>query len=297
MTFQQLQYLLAIHDAGSVSLAAKELFISQSSLSIALASLENELGCRIFIRSTHGLTLTPEGKQVIGHARRICENHRLLTTSVKPSQPQFRLGAIEYAPARSAFLRLLDENRRQTDTSFAFCGIANYPNRLVRGEIDMAVNLSFSQYDDQHMEDAKKQKLLCQKLTSVPACIRIGEKHRLYHKKDLKPEDFADERLLEVPGRPISRTGLLMAYVPIDPENVLECNNLHLARQLREEGHVYAITHMRSKQLRDRETDRYIPIPGLRYSLFAYSDSIRPLSPEAIRYLELLQEESASAIL
>ena len=297
MTFQQLQYLLAIHDAGSVSLAAKELFISQSSLSIALASLENELGCRIFIRSTHGLTLTPEGKQVIGHARRICENHRLLTTSVKPSQPQFRLGAIEYAPARSAFLRLLDENRQRKDISFSYGGIASYTNRLLRGEIDLAINLSFSQYDDQHMEDAKKQKLLCQKLTSVPACIRIGEKHRLYHKKDLKPEDFADERLLEVPGRPISRTGLLMAYVPIDPENVLECNNLHLARQLREEGHVYAITHMRSKQLRDRETDRYIPIPGLRYSLFAYSDSIRPLSPEAIRYLELLQEESASAIL
>ena len=86
MTFQQLQYLLAIHDAGSVSMAAKELFISQSSLSIALASLESELGCRIFIRSTHGLSLTPEGKQVIGHARRICESHRQLTDSVKPIQ-------------------------------------------------------------------------------------------------------------------------------------------------------------------------------------------------------------------
>ena len=291
MTFQQLQYLLAIHDAGSVSLAAKELFISQSSLSIALASLEAELGCRIFIRSTHGLTPTPEGKQVIGHARRICENHRLLTSSVKPSKPQFRLGAIEYAPARSAFLRLLDENRQRKDISFSYCGIANYTSRLLRGEIDLAINLSFSQYDDQHIEDAKKQKLLCQKLTSVPACIRIGQKHRLYDKPDLTPADFEGECLLEVPGRPISRTGLLMAYVPIDPENVLECNNLHLARQLREEGHVYAITHMRSKQLREQETNRYIPIPGLRYSLFAYSDSIRPLSPEAQHYLELLEEE------
>ena len=296
MTFQQLQYVLAIHDAGSVSLAAKELFVSQSSVSIALASLENELGCRIFIRSTHGLTLTPEGKQVIGHARRICENHRLLTNAVKPSKPQFRLGAIEYAPARSAFLRLLDENRQRKDISFAYCGIANYTNRLLRGEIDLAINLSFSQYDDQHMEDAKKQKLLCQKLTGVPACIRIGKKHRLYEKPDLTPEDFADECLLEVSGRPISRTGLLMAYVPIDPENILECNNLNLSRQLREEGYAYSITHMRSKPLRDQDDDRYIPIPGLRYSLFAYSDSIRPLSPEAIRYLELLQEDITSAI-
>ena len=293
MTFQQLQYLLAIHNAGSVSMAAKELFVSQSSLSIALASLESELGCRIFVRSTQGLTLTPEGKQVVGHAQRICENHRLLTDSVKPSRPQFRLGAIEYAPARSAFLRLLDENRERKDISFAYCGIASYTNRLVRGEIDLAINLSFSQYDDQHMEDARKQKLLCQKLTSVPACIRIGKKHRLYNKTDLTPEDFVDECLLEAVGKPISKTGVLLAYMPVNQDRTLECNNMNLARQLRQEGHVYAITHFRPEQLRE-DDDRYIPIPGLYYSLFVYTDSVRPPSPEATRYLELLQEEITS---
>ena len=297
MTFQQLQYLLAIHDAGSVSLAAKELFISQSSLSIALASLESELGCRIFIRSTQGLTLTPEGKQVVGHARRIVESHRLLTTSVKPSKPQLRIGIIEYEPARNAFLRLLNENRSQSGISYECTAIAGYPNRLVRGEIDLAVNLSFSQYDETSIEDAKKQKLQCQKLTSIPACIYIGKKHRLYHKEDLKPEDFEGESLLDVPGRPVSRTGLLMAYVPIDQENVVVCSNQQLSRQLRDEGYVYTITHMRSKTDPSWQDMRCIPIPGLRYSLFVYTDSVRPLSPEATRYLELLQEESTSAIL
>ncbi len=297
MTFQQLQYLLAIQDAGSVSQAAKDLFVSQSSMSIALASLESELGCRIFIRSTQGLSLTPEGKQVVGHARRICENHRLLTTSVKPSNPQLRIAAIEYAPARSAFLRLLDENRERKDISFGYCHIAGYQNRLFRGEIDLAVNLSFSQFDEKKLEEAKKQKLLCQKLTSVPACIRIGKKHRLYHKEDLTPADFAGECLLDTAGRTISRTGLLMAYVPIDQENVLECSNQHLAQQLREEGYVYAITHMRDKKTREESSDRYIPIPGLRYSLFAYTDSVRTPSPEVTRYLELLQEEIAAATL
>ena len=290
MTFQQLQYLLAIHNAGSVSMAAKELFVSQSSLSIALASLESELGCRIFVRSTQGLTLTPEGKQVVGHAQRICENHRLLTDSVKPSRPQFRLGAIEYAPARSAFLRLLDENRQRKDISFAFCGIANYTNLLVRGVIDMAINLSFSQYDEHVLEDSKKQKLLCQKLTSVPACIRIGKKHRLYNKTDLTPEDFVDECLLEAVGKPISRTGVLLAYMPVNQDRTLECNNMNLSRQLREEGHVYAITHFRPEHLRE-DDDRYIPIPGLTLTVAAYTDPVRPVTPLMSRYLELLQEE------
>jgi DNA-binding transcriptional LysR family regulator len=88
MTFQQLQYLLAVNRNGSFSLAAKEMFISQSAVSSAVAALEQELGCRIFIRSTHGLSLTPEGQQVLGYAKRICENHRSLTTSIRPSMPQ-----------------------------------------------------------------------------------------------------------------------------------------------------------------------------------------------------------------
>ena len=295
MTFQQLQYLLAINRTGSVSQAAKELFVTQSSVSIALASLESELNCRIFVRSTQGLTLTPGGRQVIGHAQRIVESHRLLTTSVKPTKPQLRIGLIEYAPARSAFLRLMDENRERSDISFAACRIANYTNRLVRGEIDLAVNLSFSQYDEKQLEEAKRLKLSCRKLTSIPASICIGKGHRLFDKPDLKTEDFAGECLLDAEGKPVSRQGLLMAYVPIDPERTLECNNLFLSQALKAEGHVFSITHMRDKKTREQQGLRYIPIPGLRYSLFVYTDAVRTPSPEAERYLELLQEEILAA--
>lgn len=295
MTFQQLQYLLAVNRTGSVSQAAKELFVTQSSVSIALASLEKELNCRIFVRSTQGLTLSPAGKQVIGHAQRIVESHRLLTTSVKPSKSQLRIGANEYVPARNAFLRLMDENRGRADISFAYKVIAGFQNRLVRGEIDLAVNLSFSQYDEKQLEEAKRLKLTCRKLTSIPASICIGKGHRLFDKPDLKPEDFAGECLLEVAGKPISRLGLLMAYVPIDPERTLECNNLYLSHALKAEGHAFSITHMRDKKTREQQGFRYIPIPGLRYSLFVYTDSVRTPAPEAERYLELLQEEIVAA--
>lgn len=290
MTFQQLQYLLAIQDAGSVSQAARDLFVSQSSMSIALAALEAELGCRIFIRSTQGLALTPEGKEVVGHARRICESHRLLTTAVKPSKHQLRIGAIEFAPARRAFLRLLSENRDRTDIDFSFTPIAGFQSRLPRGEIDLAVNLSFSPYDDNTLNEAKKQKLTCQKLTSIPASICIGKKHRLFEEPDLKPEDFAGECLLDVAGRPVSRQGLLMAYVPINHDRILVCNNNQLSRQIKLEGYAYTITHLREPEEQEAGL-RYIPIPGLSYSLFVFSDSVRPLSPEATRYLELLEEE------
>lgn len=43
MTFLQLKYMLAIAEYGSVSLAARNLFISQPSLTEALSSLEREI--------------------------------------------------------------------------------------------------------------------------------------------------------------------------------------------------------------------------------------------------------------
>jgi DNA-binding transcriptional LysR family regulator len=48
MTLQQLKYILAIVDCGSISEAAKQLYISQPSLSNAVKELEEEFGIEIF---------------------------------------------------------------------------------------------------------------------------------------------------------------------------------------------------------------------------------------------------------
>ena len=73
MTVQQLQYVLEVNKAGSITKAAKNLFISPSSISSAIASLEKELGYPIFARSWQGVELTPKGRQVLDHATYICE--------------------------------------------------------------------------------------------------------------------------------------------------------------------------------------------------------------------------------
>ena len=56
MTFQQLSYLLEVERTRSFSLAAKNLFVAQSTVSNAISALEAELNCRIFIRSGQGLS-------------------------------------------------------------------------------------------------------------------------------------------------------------------------------------------------------------------------------------------------
>ena len=57
MTFQQLQYLLEVERTGSFSLAAKAMFVTQSTISNALTALEKELNCRILFAAPGGLRL------------------------------------------------------------------------------------------------------------------------------------------------------------------------------------------------------------------------------------------------
>ena len=67
MTLQQLKYVLAIADKGSINEAAKSLFISQPSLSNSIKELEQELQITIFVRTNRGMTLTNDGYEFIGY--------------------------------------------------------------------------------------------------------------------------------------------------------------------------------------------------------------------------------------
>ena len=68
MTIQQLTYLLEVHKAGSFSIAAKNLYITQSAISNAIIGLEKEIGSPIFVRSKKGLIPTPRVIDVITQA-------------------------------------------------------------------------------------------------------------------------------------------------------------------------------------------------------------------------------------
>ena len=72
MTIQQCKYVLEIAKTGSFSEAAKQLFVAQSSLSISVKSLEQELGIKIFERSGNGIYLTDDGEEFVSYATQIC---------------------------------------------------------------------------------------------------------------------------------------------------------------------------------------------------------------------------------
>lgn len=65
MTLLQLKYVETIARCGSFSKASQLLYVSQPGISKMVRALETELGVTIFIRSSSGITLTPEGKELL----------------------------------------------------------------------------------------------------------------------------------------------------------------------------------------------------------------------------------------
>lgn len=78
MTIQQCKYVLEIAKTGSFSQAAKQLFIAQSSLSISVKALEQELNIKIFERSGNGVYLTEAGAEFLSYAARIADSDALI---------------------------------------------------------------------------------------------------------------------------------------------------------------------------------------------------------------------------
>jgi DNA-binding transcriptional LysR family regulator len=73
MTLSQLRVLLAVAEYNSFSEAALKLNLSQSSVSSAIAMLEDQLGTVLFSRGRHGARLTPVGERIIIHARKMVQ--------------------------------------------------------------------------------------------------------------------------------------------------------------------------------------------------------------------------------
>lgn len=110
LTLQQLKYVIVTAEKGSVSKAAKELFISQPSLTNAIKELEKEINVTIFDRTNKGISASKEGEVFLGYARQVLEQVSLLEEKYcgkKNEKHQFCVSTQHYSFAVNAFVDLM----------------------------------------------------------------------------------------------------------------------------------------------------------------------------------------------
>lgn len=196
MRIQQLQYIIKIVETGSMNEAAKQLYITQPSLSNAVRDLEQEMGITIFIRNPKGITLTKDGVEFLSYARQVIEQTDLLEERYKNPTTQrelFSVSSQHYAFVVNAFVSLLNKTDmtkyelflRETRTYEIIDDVKNF-----RSEIGVLFLNSYNRdvltkmFDDNH--------LVATNLFSTQPHIFVSKDNPLANKEIIQLEDLVD---------------------------------------------------------------------------------------------------------
>lgn len=293
MTFVQLQYLLEINRTGSVSQAANNLFVSQSSVSIALNTLEKELGFPIFVRSRKGLLPTRQGANVIEQAARICESHRLMTAPTEDYHTNVRITGNAFPLSQNAFLQLVRENADRRDVYFSFTKSNNSYQQLRSFNLEAAISLTVGPHHLSKENTVSKFGLHSELLATLPGCIRLGKGHRLFDAPNVTLSDLRNDLLLDTPNASVSESLLTAGILRIQPNHRISSMHRGVRKQLLLEGLAYEINYYLPNL--QKPDYRYIPLEPLQYKLSVVTNPVRPAVPEVERFLELLQKELVAA--
>lgn len=112
MKLQQLIYAVKVAECGSITEAARRLFVSQPSVTSAIHDLEQEMNVRIFDRTNKGVVVSAEGDTFLGYARQVIEQAELLEgkyKSTKQRMPHFAVSCQHYSFAVNAFVDVIRE--------------------------------------------------------------------------------------------------------------------------------------------------------------------------------------------
>lgn len=112
MTLQQLRYFITVVEKGKINEAAKELFVSQPTLTNSIRELEEELGIKLLNRNNRGISITNDGLSFLSYARQVIEQMTILENKFlekKKEKFTFRISSQHYAFVVNAFVHLIQE--------------------------------------------------------------------------------------------------------------------------------------------------------------------------------------------
>lgn len=176
---------MAIAACGSVSAAAQQLFVAQSSISGALKEVEKETGITVFKRSKSGMEPTLEGLELIGMVSQVVQMDDLIASRYgigreKEEAEQLAVSGQRYSFVTEALAELMEQRRdgaysfalRETDTQEVIADV-----RALRSELGVlcltARNRSVLK------REIDRAGLAFEPLAVVPPRLLVREQHPL----------------------------------------------------------------------------------------------------------------------
>ncbi len=189
MTFQQLEYIVAVDKSRHFVNAATACGVTQSTLSATISKLEQEIDVVIFDRSKHPIEPTPMGERIIRQAEVILHNSSQLRAMVQNErdevQGRLMLGMIpSVAPVLFPQMgRLVSTLAPNLQVHIHEHNSAKLIDQLQRSELDLAIMDSV---------DVKDSNLMCIDLWTERFVLYASESHPLRHRETVRIEEMLD---------------------------------------------------------------------------------------------------------
>ena len=194
MEFKHIEYFIETCSYKSISQAAEALFISQQALSRCIANMEDELGCKLFSRTSKGSSLTPEGQYLYDQflpAVQSFQNTLSQTVSTLDHRPR----TVTFACAPQIF--------RELDASLLLSFQEQHPEiSLERLEMSDKDVDRFVEESDHHFgllaipENRHGQRFPYVPVKTIPLCLYVPKGSHLAGKQKIDFAELRNEKFL-----------------------------------------------------------------------------------------------------
>lgn len=261
-TLRQLQYFVAAAEAGSITLAAEQIHISQPSISGAISQLETELGVTLFIRRySQGLSLTPVGKRIYSEAKAMLEVGEKLYEAANQAGKELH-GAISVGCLVTLAPMLIPElchrfsmKHKNIEMEIVEGSQDHLIEMVRRGELDIFLSYLMHIPDDIRFET----------LISLPPCVLLPVSHPLASRSKILMEELRDEPYIML-DLPFSRDYFLSLFsmARVSPKITRRSSQPEVVRTMVANGYGVSIVvaRPRNENALDNKPTVSVPLGG-----------------------------------
>lgn len=293
MNTTQLECFLAVANFLNFSRAAEQLRITQPAVSHQITTLEDELGVKLFRRTSKSVRLTQEGFQFTQYASEILKLSELSKARMKKFRTE-EITRVAIGCRNTTELRVLRPalERLRTEQPRLLPALRLIPfdavkNLLADGDIDMI--FSFRGPGRGTGEEAKQK---FRTLTQCRAVCVCSDTHPLAGRQSLTVGELAGAGRIAVCRPPICPPALFAVQTRVvgsrSPEQVLFCDNQDVVGTLVETGYAFAV--MADFPSARREGLCYIPLPEFEPLTFGALYMAGNRNPALKEFLTLLEQ-------
>ena len=190
MTIRHLKIFLAVVDKGSMSAAAQALYISQPTVSQAVAELEKHYGVLLFERLSQRLYITEAGRALLMHARQIVgafdEMEQDLMTTAAARKIHIGCSVSVGTFLINDLLDIAEPALPDCVFSVTVDNTAAIESKILSNEVDIGIIEGMTESDELNLIPVLTDELV----------LICGKTHRLAQLKNITFEDLAGENLI-----------------------------------------------------------------------------------------------------